>query len=385
MGSDEVVTRRFLAESVSFVVRCPSRSIRETVEAAFVDLPTGDLAASPSIIELQVDHQGQFTVSVDEQLRFGPQSPNEALGSIVTSATRIALDSDPSRLHLHCAAVTWEQRGMLVTAASGTGKTTLTAALLARGWAYGSDESVALDHRAGLVSTFPKPLMLKGRADDLLPGIRNARVVIDPSDDSLWTVPASALGAEIVDAIRPVCIVVLTREREDPHGEPSTPRKIHPADAVVELMRQTMDSGRYGSAAVEVLAELTATTHCVKMRIGPLGPGVERLRAILEVDPTHHRVHELRRVVAGTTPGWHVPEHVRSIIIGGRAVVHDTAGGMIVALDEAGTALWSALHGQPPTGWPRELLHDPSTLEFLNDLAAFGLVHAGEAPRAQAT
>src|SRR5690606_34393651 len=106
-------------------------------------------------------------------------------------------DADSARLHLHCAAVAYEDRGLVVTARSGSGKTTLAAKLLTRGWAYGSDEAIALQSGSRTVTAFPKPLMIKRGNRFPVREIVPFRVGTGSDDDKVWTVAASAIGAPL--------------------------------------------------------------------------------------------------------------------------------------------------------------------------------------------
>lgn len=376
MGVDEVTTRQFVADHASFVVTCPTPAVRDIVEAAFVDLPAGR-TTDPATIRLEPEEGGTLSVMVEGQPSIKAQSPNDALGSLVTAVTRMALDADPERLHLHCAALTKDDRGVLITARSGTGKTTLTAKLLTEGWTYGSDESVALCPDSKVVAAFPKPLMIKDGRGSPIGDIAPLRVVLDPDDDRIWTVPASATGAGCVDSIEPHCVVILTPDQRHHGRAPSQPAPIHPADAVVAMMEQTMDAGRFGARAVDALAVLAARSHCVQMQVGPLDDAAEALELLIRETPTRQTVQLLAAEPLLGLP-WHVAEHVRSLRIGDRAVLHDTRGGAISALDEAGTAVWRTLLGDPPDGWGLDVLQNSSMRGFMEQLIALGFVHVGE-------
>lgn len=376
VGTD-LVTRPFLADPVSVAVRCPTPIVRRAIEASFTDLADG-ADTDPVEIEVRQEESGGLSVAVDGETRFTSRNPNQALGAVVTSVTRIALDGDTERLHLHAAALSKGGRGVLLSASSGTGKTTLAAKLVTRGWAYGSDESVALGLGDTTVSTFPKPLMIKRGATGPVQELAAVRVALDPLDDEIWTVPASALGAEIVHTIHPACLVVLTPGQGRPGVGPSQPAAIHPVDAVVAMMQQTMDPRRFGPRAVELLAAIAAGSRCVEMQVGPLDAAADSLEQLLSDPPAMLPVQVLEPAPAVGLP-WHVADRVRSVRIGDRAVIHDPARGPITALDEAGTAVWCTLLGQAPEGWGPEVLGAPAMRAFLEQLIGLGFLHASDA------
>ena len=207
-------------------------------------------------------------------------------------------------------------------------------------------------------------------------------MVLDREDDSLWLVPASALSAELLTEITPRCVLWLTTLHNNPRAEPAQLQPIHPTDAVVALMGQTMDPGRYGQQALEVLSELAARCHCVKMRVGPLDTATRALEELIDHEPPTESWCTLgpQGQAEGDVPV--VPSTVRSVLIGDRSVVHDSATGAIVALDEAGTSLWRAIHGDVPPGWPADLHRDPIAQPFINQLAVIGILHRSHDPEA---
>src|SRR5437763_4171673 len=69
----------------------------------------------------------------------------------------------PEHIFIHSGMVVQGDRAILLPGSSISGKTTLVAALVRAGAAYGSDEFALLD-RDGLVHPFPKPLSLRAPA-----------------------------------------------------------------------------------------------------------------------------------------------------------------------------------------------------------------------------
>lgn len=295
--------------------------------------------------------------------------------SVVTAVSRLALDADEGHLHLHCAGLSLEGKGVLISAASGVGKTTLAAALALRGWTYVTDETLAFGSGSKTGSGFPKPLVIKPSGHDLLPELETVRVPVQSQDEVSWLwwhVPASRLPAPVEPTVAPVAIVILTQARDGSVDKPPVLVPLHPADAVVALMAQTMDPQRFGPNALTVLARLTARCRCVSMTIGPLDAATSILEQLIRSERV---VEEVRELVTPTgADGWHPTPDARSVMIGDRTVVHDTTGGSIVALDEAGSAVWLALHGEPPTWWDPDSMQSPATRAFLGELEFHGLV-----------
>ena len=71
---------------------------------------------------------------------------------------------------------------VLLPATSGYGKTTLTAALLQAGWAYGTDEAVGVREGSLESVTYAKPLVLDATSREVLGLAASASPNVRPSD-----------------------------------------------------------------------------------------------------------------------------------------------------------------------------------------------------------
>lgn len=371
------LTRVFSVGSAALQVRCPSDRVRACVEALFADLAPGD-PATVTVATLTDADGGQLALSIRDQ-EFPARPPDAALAALVTATSRLALDNDPSRLHLHGAGLARNGRGVVISATSGTGKTTLAAALAADGWAYVSDEALAFGLQSTSLSGFAKPLMIKPGGGHVLPHLRGARVGFDDDVDTWWHIPASAIPTEIASELEPTLVVLLQRVM-GPFDE-SKVAPLHAADAVVALMGETMDPERFGPSAVIALAELASRARCVTMTVGALDSEVAHVNRLIDQPPFATPLRVLDPGAAGPAAGWSVPPTVLTVVLDERAVVHDTAGGSIVALDDAGSALWRAFYGDQPMWWTAEVYDQPGTAMFLGQLGSLGLLQPAGGPR----
>lgn len=361
-SADMQRTRPFDIGATSFDVSAPSAAIRTRVEQMFTDLPT----APDSVHHFEIaeaDDRFELT-GPNNTLTLGNESI--ALATLATSVNRLALDADPGRLHLHCAALAHGEVAVLISAASGTGKSTLAAALAQTGWAYLSDEAVAL-HDGG-ATAFNKPILLKGEASEML-GLADDVGVALPDSRVIRAVPASHLGAPLASISTPNVVVVLHRQGDGSVADAPICQPLHPADAAVSLLQQSMDSVRYGPDALAHLVALTSAAHCVAVSVGPPAATAQ---LVASLTPAEQPMQS--RPIA---PIEVTPDAVRSHRVGDRVAVHDTSeGGAIAALDEAGSAAWLALHGQAPDWYPPHMLTEPATQPFLRRLETLGLLLA---------
>ena len=101
--------------------------------------------------------------------------------------TRFVIDHSPL-LCIHAGTVIAPHGTIAIPGVSGAGKTTLTAALLQRGFGYLSDEVLAIDRTTLAVGQFPRPLALDGRSwsvlglDPAFAPAAGAEQLISPAD-----------------------------------------------------------------------------------------------------------------------------------------------------------------------------------------------------------
>lgn len=94
-----------------------------------------------------------------------PRVPvSQALVVLMTDVNQHAIESRADRLTVHAGAVSRDGLGILLPGSSGSGKSTTTAALVASGCGYLSDEAVSIDFVSLLMEPYAKPLSLSERS-----------------------------------------------------------------------------------------------------------------------------------------------------------------------------------------------------------------------------
>ena len=150
-------------------------------------------------------------------------------------------------------------------------------------------------------------------------------------------------------------------------GDTAAPavQRLHPADAVVALMQETLDAERFGDAA----AALRATRNRVSLRCTHDGHARRDGRRDRVAVPAPSAQAARRLDVPADnacSPG------VTTVGIGDRVVVHNTATGQIFALDEGGTRVWPQLGGWATDG---EIdIEGPVIASFVTQLRNFGVL-----------
>lgn len=373
-------TRPFLAGVLGFTVQCSSAAVRDVVDALFVDL-----AEPPPEVELQVLRLDEVELDGTPMLELSgcrglnpgvALAPDVALDMLVSRLNRLSLDADPDRLHLHAAAVAKRGRGVLISAPGGTGKTTLAAALVSRSWDYLTDEMVALAPGDPAMTGFAKPLTIKQSGRSLFADLEQHRVAFGPSAGTSWHVPVSGLGGRPIRCAVPAFLVFLSRDAESTTAEPAW-APLHRADSVVALMQESMDVGRFGSGALALVAEVAGRCQAVQVEAGaPHATAAMVAELLAEATGSDRRqsgqlTRDTRSEYASE---FTVTESVVSVELDDRVVVHDLRTGKLASFDEAGSAMWLALHGRAPGDRRPPQPDSPGVRAFLGSLEREGLV-----------
>ena len=335
------VTRRFTTGAFAFRVATGTPDDQELVESLFRDVPSPDRDGQ-EIAEFSLlrdeSARDAWTVRGPHVLDRPATTLDNALGNLLAAVNRCSLDAEPEHLHLHAAMATLDGRGVVIAAERDTGKTTTVAHLVARGWSFVTDETVRLAVGVNEVSGFPKPLSIKPVGGHLVAHLDPW--MIPPVGDEhprFRFVPIGASGATLADG-GPVHLVVLLRRPWEDTSNGAVARRLHPADAVVALMQETLDAQRFGAAA-ERLAVMAAATHCYELTRGTPDGTADEIEKLFRLDPAQ----PMDVAVLPRTAAFH-PDVV-SVAVGDRVVVHDQASGKIFALDSGATQVWKQLGG----------------------------------------
>lgn len=152
-------------------------------------------------------------------------------------------------LHAGCVTVPDADEAIVIPAESGSGKSSLTAALVEAGFGYLSDEFAPIDPVSGLVHPYPKPINLKVGSRGLFPSLDRVNA---PGDDH-WHVTAEELGGSTIAEPRPVRYVVLPTWAP---GSTATVSALTGAQTVLALCEHALGMPFYGSRAVDLMARL---------------------------------------------------------------------------------------------------------------------------------
>jgi hypothetical protein len=231
--------------------------------------------------------------------------PAVAAATVVWRLNGIATESSAHVL-LHAACVARPAGGaVLLAGGRGAGKSTLAAACLGAGFAYLSDELVAIDRRTGALVPYPKPLVL----------------------DAERLVPASALGRVATVPVVPTAVVF---PRYEP-GVPVTEVPLEPGWALATLAAHATNGAALGATALAWLAGVALACPAVQLTHGDARAAVAAVQ------------RAANRPAGPVTPAAVLPrvtpDTTTAALADSLAVLHEPSGKVHV-LNPAAAALW---------------------------------------------
>lgn len=190
---------------------------------------------------------------------FGPGDLDTAIAHVVWEVNRRTVEASDGYLLVHGAAAARDGLAVVVAAPSGAGKSTFVSELVRAGWAYVTDEVVAVDLVTRLVVPYPKPIAVArdgGVERFVAPGAARSGVAA-PSRPRAVLVPDRRAGASV--SFEP-----LTR-----------------AETVVHLAEHSFNFRRVGCDAFEAAVAVARESVCLRVRYGEAAAAVRALESQL--------------------------------------------------------------------------------------------------------
>jgi hypothetical protein len=127
----------------------------------------------------------QVTFSFDGQLPFKPLPYDQAYPMLEWGLNWCVSMHAHQYLIVHAAVVEKNGGAAILPAPPGSGKSTLTAALVLSGWRLLSDELALIDRRTGLIQPLPRPVSLKNESIPLIREFSADAFINRPSRDTV--------------------------------------------------------------------------------------------------------------------------------------------------------------------------------------------------------
>lgn len=263
------------ASGVDVVVRANGVLTADAIRDALAALPPaggpddasddasgGRAPVTVSVVDAGPDVRRRFRVYVDGRCRWTNTDADHVAHTVMAEITLVATAGTTGFVRLHAGAVERDGVVVAITGASGRGKSTLTAALVQRGFAYVTDELVAVEPGTGAVVPYPKAIDLDVESRRLL-GLP-APTGPDRPDVSAPLAVAS-LGA-VSSGGRLGLIVLLDDEPVSRPDEAASPA----IRSLLDLVAVTFGDTFADDEALEALADLVGAVPIIRVARGPL-------------------------------------------------------------------------------------------------------------------
>ena len=185
---------------------------------------------------------------------------------------------------LHSGAVARDRAGVLLPGASGSGKSSLTLALLREGYRYLSDELGAVDLTTGELHPFPMPIGIKDTC--IFPELSQRQdfwIGPEPGEnvgeEPVWYVHPEDVVPDCIGSPVPICYIIF------PKYHPGTAPRLETlgaGQAMEQLLQNSVNFRRFGSIGFDLLAEMVKEAECLSLSFNDLDQATKLINGLTE-------------------------------------------------------------------------------------------------------
>ena len=217
----------------------------------------------------------QVVFDFDGRIPFKPLPLSQAFPMLEWGMNWCIANHCHNWLIIHAAVVEKNGQGVILPAPPGSGKSTLCAALVGKGWRLLSDELAVIDPDTGKLIAIPRPVGLKndsiGIIQDFLPTASFGPACKDTRKGTVAHKPASATDCVNAEWVKPKWI-------EYPKYEAGSKTQLDAhskGDSLVQLASNSFNNQVLGRKGFEALASLVETTSSFDFRYSQLDEAIK--------------------------------------------------------------------------------------------------------------
>ncbi len=269
-------------------------ALARALHGLYSDYPLADRSGSVVFCELMLVAERRlksgfrrgFAVYVDGQFHGRSFDLPLALPTLEWTINFAIATSAHRYLMIHSAVVERGGQALLMPGDPGSGKSTLCAALLGRGWRLLSDEFALLRPEDGWLVPMPRPVSLKNRSVELIreasPGLRFGPITRGtPKGDVTHAAPQADCIRRQHELARPRWIVFPTWQ-----AEASGPdlRRLSRAQAFAEITNHAMNYEILGEIGFHAVRRLVEACDAYRFTFNGLGDALTAIEALGDRD-----------------------------------------------------------------------------------------------------
>lgn len=219
--------------------------------------------------------QPQVIFQLDQSAPFSPLPANQAFPMLEWGMNWCASSLCNQYLTIHAAVVEKSGRALILPAPPGSGKSTLCAGLVNRGWRLLSDELTLIDPANGHITPLPRPVSLKNKSirviQDFAPTARFTPPVHDTVKGTVAHMqPPLETVQRAMETARPGWMVLPRYEA----GAATTLTPLPKAQALIQLADNAFNYALHGSSGFETLVQLIENSQCYTFTYSQLDEAV---------------------------------------------------------------------------------------------------------------
>ncbi|HSJ47739.1 MAG TPA: HprK-related kinase A [Gammaproteobacteria bacterium] len=268
----------------SFVVRIhsPMPAVADGVALLYRDFPLAEDGAFADFHVRVYPPAGprrwwhpQVLFALDQIIPFKPLPASQAFAMLEWGLNWCVSNYAHQFLMLHAAVIARDGRAVILPAPPGSGKSTLCAGLVNRGWRLLSDELTLIDRGTGLITPLPRPVSLKNQSIEVIRAFAPDAVLGPVARDTakgtvshMQPPPASVRAAD--ELARPAWIIMPRYQT----GAPADLTALPKGEAFIQAADQSFNYSLLGQEGFEAMGRLVEDCECLRFHYGDLEEAV---------------------------------------------------------------------------------------------------------------